>query len=276
MGEGDKALEGKGREYLPEETFRRLFFTWKEKGSQDALQTILDHYEPLVKMLASYFGSRSRWKEDVLQVARIGLFKALSRFDPSRGVKFISFAVPTITGEIKRFFRDKSWPVRLPRRVREHFMPVIEELGGYDLSNLEEKELKERIERVCKKFRLRKEDVEAVLEATSLVFTSPLEPSLELDFDPTDSSSPLWLGDGTPELEREGYTSKIEEREFVHALLKRLPPREREILILRYFDDLSQTQVAKALGISQMHVSRIERRALRKLRRMIEREKYKK
>ncbi|UWE13437.1 RNA polymerase sigma factor SigF [Actinacidiphila bryophytorum] len=208
---------------------------------------------PLVRYAAARFRSRNEPMEDVVQVGTIGLINAIDRFDPDRGVQFPTFAMPTVVGEIKRYFRDNVRTVHVPRRLHELWVQVsgaIEDLTVLHGRSPTTAEIAERL-------KLSEEEVLACLEAGRAYHATSLEAAQE--------------GDGAPGLlDRLGYEdpalSGVEHRDLVRHLLVQLPERERRILLLRYFGNLTQSQISAELGVSQMHVSRLLSRSFARLR----------
>jgi RNA polymerase sigma-B factor len=208
---------------------------------------------PLVRYAAARFRSRNEPMEDVVQVGTIGLINAIDRFDPSRGVQFPTFAMPTVVGEIKRYFRDNVRTVHVPRRLHELWVQVsgaIEDLTVLHGRSPTTAEIAERL-------KLSEDEVLACLEAGRAYHATSLEAAQE--------------GDGSPGLlDRLGYEDPalggVEHRDLVRHLLVQLPERERRILLLRYFGNLTQSQISAELGVSQMHVSRLLSRSFARLR----------
>jgi RNA polymerase sigma-B factor len=212
------------------------------------------HY-PLVEYLARRFAGRGEPVDDLTQVASIGLLKAIDRFDPDRGVKFSTYATPTIIGELKRHFRDKGWAMRVPRRLQEI---------GLQLSRIVSEMYQElgrspTVYEIAERSGLSEDDV---LEGTDAIHAHSIS-SLDAPTDDDGRTNVQRLGaeDDTFEL-LEGWAS-------VAPHLEQLPERERTILYLRFFRGLTQSQIAERLGISQMHVSRILSRTLVSLREAV-------
>ncbi len=209
---------------------------------------------PLVEHLARRFGNRGEAVEDLAQVGTIGLIKAVDRFDPERGVEFSTYATPTIVGEIKRWFRDKGWSIRVPRRLQDLRLALT---GATD-------ELTQALGRsptvaeIAERLEVSEDEVLEALESANAYSTLSLDaPDLAL----VDGSSVgETLGDVDDALET------VELRESLRPLLGRLPPRERTIVCLRFFRQLTQSQIAAEVGMSQMHVSRLLSRSLAVLR----------
>jgi RNA polymerase sigma-B factor len=209
---------------------------------------------PVAEHIARRFAHRGESSEDLTQVATVGLINAVDRFDPTRGTDFLSFAVPTVMGEIRRYFRDSSWSVRVPRRLKELHLSIT--AAGNELS--------QRLGRaptpseIASHLGLSKEDVYEGLEAGNAYHSVSLDDMLTQDSDNTSLGEML----GEPDAALEG----VENHEALLPLVRDLPERERTILLLRFFGNLTQTQIAEKIGISQMHVSRLLTRTLAQLR----------
>ena len=217
--------------------------------------TLITGYLPVARNIAHRFLHRGDNVDDLEQVATVGLIGAVDRFDPDRGIDFLSFAVPTITGEIRRHFRDRSRTIRIPRRI------VQQQAGLYEAAN----ELTQRLRRaprpseLAERLGISREEVIEVLQAHLTAYPS------SLDAQPTEDersgrSLATAIGDVDPGL------GLVEDRMAVVPLLAQLPDRERRILQLRFFHDMTQTEIAALTGISQMHVSRLLSRTLGILR----------
>ena len=210
---------------------------------------------PLADHIARRFEGRGEPREDLAQVARVGLVNAVARFDIETGSDFVSFAVPTIMGEVRRHFRDNSWSVKVPRRLKELHL----RLGAATA------ELSQRLGRAPTPSELARElemDRAEVIEG--LVAGSSYN-TLSIDSgnptgDDEERSIVETLGDVDTGMER------IENREALRPLLNALPERERAVLVLRFFESMTQTQIAERVGISQMHVSRLLAKSLARLR----------
>lgn len=217
--------------------------------------TLVELNLALVKFAASRFRSRSEPLEDIIQVGTIGLIKAIDRFELSRGVEFPTFAMPTIIGEIKRFFRDTSWSVRVPRRLQELRLDLAK--AGDELAQTLDRaptvaELAERLGLP------RDEVVEGM--AASNAYTAA---SLDAQAEESDTEGTLADRIGYEDHGLEG----IEYVESLKPLIAELAPRDRTILSLRFVANMTQSEIGDELGISQMHVSRLLSRTLVRLRR---------
>ncbi|MET3960778.1 RNA polymerase sigma-B factor [Marmoricola sp. OAE513] len=218
---------------------------------------LIELHRPLVEHCARRFTQRGEPYEDLVQVGTIGLIKAVDRFDLERGVEFSTYATPTIIGEIKRHFRDKGWAIRVPRRLQELRMSIATATGDLSQSlgrSPTPREIADRLE-------VSVEDVLEGIESANAYATMSLDAGNSSD----ESQSVLeTLGEDDEALEH------VEIRESLRPLIERLPAREQQILILRFFRQQTQSQIAETVGISQMHVSRLLNRTLEQLRQQIE------
>jgi RNA polymerase sigma-B factor len=220
-------------------------------------------YLPVARHIAHRYGYRGENAQDIEQVASVGLILAVDRFDPGRDVDFLSFAVPTITGEVLRHFRDRTTTIRLPRRLRT--------LQGqiYDAAA----QLSQRLGRAARPSEIARHlglDVEVVLEglaAHGAGHTSSLDESAGDDDGGSGSDGRTRFAAALGQIEPE--FDLVEHRESLAPLLAALPERERRILLLRFFGEQTQTEIAAQVGLSQMHVSRLLSRTLAQLRRQL-------
>lgn len=231
-----------------------LFGRWQHERDPSAREELVERYLPLARKLARRYGGAREPFEDLLQVASLGLVKAVDRFDCARGTAFSSFAVPTIMGEIKRYFRDQGWAVHVPRGAQERAVKVEDarqRLSAHSGRAPTVPELAEYLE-------LGLEDVLDALE------TSRAHHAASLDA-PTDD----WESEGGSVVETIGSEDPrlrlADARVSVATAARQLSEREREVLALRYVQDMTQTQIAQRIGVSQMQVSRILRRSIARL-----------
>ena len=221
------------------------------RGVRDEL---VETHLPLVEHLARRFRNRGEPYDDLVQVGTIGLIKAVDRFDTERGVEFSTYATPTIVGEIKRHFRDKGWAVRVPRRLQELRLSLT--AATAELSQTHGRS--PTVAELAAHLQISDEQVLEGLESANAYSTLSLEAG---ESDDEESHAVLdSLGSDDESLEG------VEYRESLKPLLARLPSREKQILMLRFFRNLTQSQIAAEVGISQMHVSRLLTRTLNQLR----------
>ncbi|MFP5379654.1 MAG: SigB/SigF/SigG family RNA polymerase sigma factor [Vicinamibacteria bacterium] len=234
---------------------RRLFVRYHRDGDPRAREQLVERFLPLARQLARRYGRASEPLDDLVQVASLGLVKAIDRFDPDREIAFSSYAVPTILGEIKRYFRDRTWAVRVPRDLQELTLRVDHAVG----------ELSERLRRspsvreIAAAVQATEEDVLEALQAggayRALSFDAPRAGE-------DDDGATVGDAVGT----REDGFDRAEERATLQALMARVTPRERDVLRMRFEEDMTQAEIGAVIGVSQMQVSRIIRQALARLR----------
>jgi RNA polymerase sigma-B factor len=234
-----------------------LLVAYHRDGDEAARERALLELMPLVRSLAVRYSGRGEPLEDLVQVGSIGLIKAVDRFDVDRGVDFASYAVPTIVGEIRRHFRDKAWAMHVPRRFKElsvRLSRILDQLTT-------ELGRSPTIAELAASAGVEEEDVIDALDSMNAYSTRSLQAPIEEGSDDNLSEK---LG-----AEEAGY-AKVEDGTLVAAGLAALDARERQIVELRFFHEMTQSQIASEIGISQMHVSRLLRRALATMRGRIE------
>lgn len=208
---------------------------------------LIEQNVQLAQSLARRFANRSEPLDDLEQVAMLGLLKAVERFDPERGTPFAAFAVPTVIGELRRHFRDQGWMVRVPRRVQDLHLRI-----GAVISELSQQLGQSPTPRqIAQAAGVRDEDVLEALDAGNRYRPT------SLDVSPGESVP----GDADVEF------ASVEDRATLLNLLHRLPEREQRVMYMRYFEDMTQAEIAHAIGVSQMHVSRLLSRSLHALAR---------
>ncbi|MDQ1103287.1 RNA polymerase sigma factor SigF [Nocardioides zeae] len=225
-----------------------------EATRQEARDNLVHLHLPLVEHCARRFRNRGEPFEDLVQVGTIGLLKSIDRFDTERGVEFSTYATPTIIGEIKRYFRDKGWAIRVPRRLQELRMQISATTA----------ELTQRLGRsptvseLAEAIGCSSEEIVEGIESSNAYSTLSLDAT-----DNSDDSTMTMLD--TIGVDDEGL-EHVEIRESLKPLLDQLPAREKKILLLRFFKNMTQSQIAAEIGVSQMHVSRLLARTLDQLR----------
>jgi RNA polymerase sigma-B factor len=210
-------------------------------------------YLPVVQHIARRFAGRGEPVDDLEQAGTVGLLNAVDRFEPDRGIDFLSYAVPTITGEVRRHFRDRTWSMRVPRRLKDlqssingAVGPLSQELGRAP-----------RPSEIAARLGIATEEVVEGLDAQQAYRSTSLDELVS----GADTALTDTLGVADAELD------KVEYRQTLAPLLDELPERERTILVLRFFGNMTQTQIADRVGISQMHVSRLLAQTVAGLRR---------
>lgn len=230
-----------------------LFRRYRDTRSRSLRNELVERHMGLAAHIARRAG-RGRSDDDLRQVAMMGLVKSVDRFDPDRGVAFSAFAGRTIEGELKRHFRDRTWSVRVPRSAKELHLSVrraTDELG-HTLGRAP------TVAELASHLDLDRDDIVIGLAAGAAQTAGTLDTSGIGDDTPNDRNAALSTSE-------EGF-DLAEHREVVGRLLERLPERERRIVELRFFEEMSQSEIAAATGISQMHVSRLLRRSFEQMR----------
>ena len=236
-----------------------LFVRWRRFKDRQARDELIERFLPLARKLARRYVQSSEPYEDLVQVASLGLVKAVERFDPDRGFAFSSFAVPTIVGELKRYFRDTAWALHVDRGAQERArrisdaqqklsshtgrMPTVDELAQY--------------------LELTQEEVLDGLQTAEAYGAVSLDAPLAGE-DDEETSRLDAIGEEDERLEL------VDRHATIFAAARHLPSREREILYLRFGEDLTQSEIAERVGVSQMQVSRLLRRSLQRLRELTE------
>ncbi len=237
------------------EAFRRLAGLPEGREREAIRQEIVNAWLPMAERLAGRFRNRGESLEDLRQVAALGLVKAVDRYDPQHGAAFESFAVPTITGEIKRHFRDHMWTLHVPRRVqdlRNRVRTAHQELAQAMAGR------SPTVTEIAAQARMTEEEALAGLEALDS-FTA-----LSLDAELPGSGDGYSLADAIGGIDP--ALDVIVDREAIKPGLRKLPEREKKILYMRFFRDMTQSSIAEDLGLSQMHVSRLITRCCTQLR----------
>jgi RNA polymerase sigma-B factor len=233
---------------------RDLLIRYHERGDLAAREELVKRFLPLARDLALRYTYSDEPFDDLLQVASLGLIKAIDRFDPSRGTKFTSYAAPTILGELKRHFRDKGWSLHVPRELQERTLAVGHATERLSTELGRSPNVREVAEHLgC--------SVEQVLEAQEAAAS----------YEAASLDAPVARADGESAAlvdmlggEDNAY-DLVEDREAIASTWKELPDVERAVLELRFMHDLNQREIGERIGYSQMHVSRLLRRALNRL-----------
>jgi RNA polymerase sigma-B factor len=247
------------RRPLQKAEVRTLFQQLRKTGDPAAREALILAHQSLAVYLARKFGDRGEPLEDIIQVAQIGLIKAVDRYDTTRGIEFTTYATPTIVGEIKRYFRDKLWSIRVPRRLRELNYALMRSVETLSQRLGHSPTIAELAEESGVPF-------DVVLEALEAGRAySPASLDAENAEDGSDRTAALLDTIGGEDTTIE----QLENRVTLGWAMEQLPERHCQILELRFYDRLSQAEIARRLGISQMHVSRLQREALERLRAII-------
>lgn len=237
---------------------RALFVRWRDHRDEQARELLVRRYMPLSRNLALRYQRSSQPLEDLVQVANLALVKAVDRFDPDRGLAFKSFAVPTILGELRRYFRDSSWAVHVARGAQENAMKV--DHARHALT--ERHGRSPTVQNLAQYLEMDQEAVIDALQAHRAYAANSLD-------------APLRQGEeGESVLDSIGRVDAgfgwVEDSSSVASVMKQLPLREQRILYLRYFESRTQSEIAEELDLSQMQISRLIRRSLERLRALAE------
>jgi RNA polymerase sigma-B factor len=216
-----------------------LFERWRRDRDREARDELIARFLPLARKLARRYVQSSEPYDDLVQVASLGLVKAVERFDPDRGFAFTSFAVPTIVGELKRYFRDTGWAIHVDRGAQERARKINEARQAISARTGRPP----RVDELAQYLELSEEEVLDGLQVAEAYGTVSLDAPMAGEEDAT-------------------------RLETIFAAARHLPQREREILFLRFGEDLTQSEIAERVGVSQMQVSRLLRRSLQRLRQL--------
>ena len=245
-------------EWTDEET-EGLFREYVTTRSLVVRDTLVIAHQNLVRFLASKFANRGEPLEDLVQVGMIGLINAIDRFDPDRGTKFSTYATPTIVGEIRRHFRDKAWSLKVPRRLQE--LNLAANKAAEDLSQRLGRP--PTIQDIAAAVGTSEEETLEAIELGNAYDTISLDTKLSYEGE----SAPLSLAEFVGDVD--GSLQNVETYGDLKQAIESLEPREKAIIYYRFFRDMSQTEVAKRLNISQMHVSRLQQKALKRLKELL-------
>lgn len=242
-------------------------YDWIQQLQQEPTDKVVQEkivltYQNLVESLARKYSKNSSNHEDLVQVGMIGLLSAVKRFDPEYGKSFESFAIPTIIGEIKRFIRDKTWSVHVPRRIKELGPKIRKAIDELTYENQKSPSIQE----IANYLEVSEEDVLETMEISQSYKALSVDRRIEADSEGSTVSILDLIGK-----KEQGYEN-VDLRMLLEKILPVLSERERKILECTYFENMSQKETGELLGISQMHVSRLQRRSLRKLREAIQSE----
>jgi RNA polymerase sigma-B factor len=239
---------------VPRQNERALFLRWQRDGDPAAREVLVERFAPFTRNLARRYSRSSEPYEDLVQVAMLGLLKAIDRYDIERGHSFQSYAVPTILGEMRRYFRDSGWAVHVPRGSQERALRVR---SAHELL-MEERGHAPTVDELAEYLTLEAEEVLDALQVLNGYETASLD--APRPGAPENASFADSIG------EDDAHYERVELGLTVASGLRELDARERDILRMRFVEDLTQTQIAAAVGISQMQVSRVLRRSLDQLR----------
>ena len=248
-----------GRAAWDKERTRELFRLYKEEGDEEAREQLIVSHLNLVRFIAAKFKNRGEPLDDLVQVGTIGLIKAIDRFEPSRGLEFTTFATPTIMGEIKRHFRDKGWSVRVPRRLQE----LSAKVNATTDELTRELQHAPSVAEVAARLNASVDEVLEAMESSSAYSSVSLEGTGQGAEDDTPSILDHYISE-------DDELAASDDRMLLDQLIGTFTPREQEIIRMRYDQGLTQVEIADKLGISQVQVSRMLRRALKQMQERME------
>ena len=255
-------VPGTAEQRFDRQQTRELFRAYGKSHDPRVREQLVVSHLNLARYLAVRFANRGELLDDLIQVATLGLIKSIDRFDADRGVEFTTYATPTIIGEIKRHFRDKGWAIRVPRRLQELNIAVNRELetASVELGHAP------TVRELAQRLQATDEEIIEAQELGQMYNVLSLDSELAGSSDSGSTTLQDYLGQFDPKLKL------LEDKANLESALSALDPRERIILYLRFYEGMPQAEVAKRLGVSQMHISRLQQRALSKLRARLKEE----
>ncbi|VFB17390.1 Sigma-37 [Urinicoccus massiliensis] len=242
---------------LTKEERKEMFQEYAKTKDQELRDILIEEHLYIAEILSKKYANRGIDYDDIFQVASIGLIYGVERYDPSKGYEFSSFATPTIIGEIKKYFRDKGWTIRVPRRIQE----LSKKINNAKVTLAQENQKTPTIKDIADYLNVSQEDILESMEASKVY--SPT--SLDLKFEGSGDDKEVNLSDLIGE--DEPYFNQIEVNDFIEKAMEKLNDVEKTILIDRYYNKKTQVAIAEKLDISQMTVSRIEKKVLEKIRK---------
>lgn len=233
-----------------------LFLLYSEKRDIEIRNQIFDKYKYMAEIISRKYSNRGIEYDDIYQIACMGLIFAIERFDISKGFEFTSFATPTILGEIKKYFRDKGWAIKVPRKIQE----ISKKVNEY--SNILSNQLHRAptIKEIAEYANSTEEEVLEAFEAGKMFNSQSLDEKFDMNSDDSDLSLMDVVG------AEDQYFTRIENKDFINKSMDKLNDLEKDIIMKRFYHNKTQSDIAKDLNISQMTVSRIEKKSLEKLR----------
>jgi RNA polymerase sigma-B factor len=251
---------------IPREELRALHRRYRETTDpaekERIREQLVNAYHDFVYFLARKFQNRGEPLDDIVQVGYLGLIKAIERFDPDLGFEFTTFATLTVAGEIKRHFRDKGTAIRFPRRLQELHQSVIR--VNEQMKN--ELGREPTVAELAERLGVTPDDVTEAMEIGPAYMPLSLDQPVASGDGQDSRAIAEQIGSADPELDR------VEMRDVLDRAMEHLTPRERAIMAMRFYEQMSQSEIARRLGISQMHVSRLQRAALEQLRKYVPQE----
>ena len=244
---------------LDQQQVEASFREYKRTDDPHLRERLIKMHLNLVRFLARKFANRGEPVDDLIQVGNIGLINAVDRFDPERGIRFATYATPTIVGEIKRYFRDRGWAIKVPRHLQEINLAANKAVDAL----VQRLDRSPTVAEIATEIGASEEETLEAIELGQMYELVSLDSEAGQPEDESHTTLADYVGEDDVVLEEIGVRSSLVD------MLKRLPERERKIIELRFFRNMSQTDVARTLDISQMHVSRLQQKALSRLREIV-------
>lgn len=236
---------------------KKLFIDYKKNKNPDIREELISKHLYIAEILSKKYSNRGIEYDDIYQVACLGLIYAIDRYDLEKGYEFSSFATPTIIGEIKKYFRDKGWAIRVPRRIQE----FSKKINNAKILLSQELQRTPTVGDIAEYLECTEEEVLEAMEASKVYTPQSLDMSLDSDSDDKDMSLASLIGKDDEDL------NKLENRDFLLKTIDKLNDIEKKIIKGRYFLGQTQVDIAKEIGMSQMTVSRLEKKVIEKFRR---------
>ncbi|MTI72027.1 MAG: SigB/SigF/SigG family RNA polymerase sigma factor [Firmicutes bacterium] len=238
---------------------KELFKKYKETKDKSIRDELINKHLYIAEILAKKYANRGMEFDDIFQVASLGLIYAVDRFDVEKGYEFSSFATPTIIGEIKKFFRDKGWSIRVPRRIQE----LSKKINNSKLVLSQRLQRTPTIKDISEYLNCTEEDVLEAMEASQVYTPHSLDASYDSESEDKELNLAALIGDD------DEYFDKIENRDYLLKTIEKLEDNERKIIKDRYIKGKTQVQIAEELGVSQMTISRLEKKIIEKFRKQL-------
>lgn len=254
-----RRVSSRRRPAWDKERTRELFYRYKEQGDEEAREQLIVNHLNLVRYIAAKFKNRGEPLDDLIQVGTIGLIKAIDRFDPERGLEFTTYATPTIMGEIKRHFRDKGWTIRVPRRLQELSAKVNQATDELTVKL----QRSPSVDEIAAHLGATPDEVLEAMESSSAYSSVPLEGAGGGEDDDAPSVIDRYAS-------VDGDLAATDDRIVLEEAIAEFPEVDQEAIRMRYMEGMTQVEIAEKLGISQVQVSRMLRRALRRIQDKID------
>ena len=236
---------------------KELFKIYSDTKDPEIREELINKHLYIAEILSKKYANKGIDYDDIYQVACLGLIYAIDRYDVSKGYEFSSFATPTIIGEIKKYFRDKGWSIRVPRRIQE----LSKKINNAKVLLSQELQKTPTVEDIAEYLNATEEEVLEAMEASKVYTPNSLDASLDSDSDDKDVNLAALIG------EDDEYLERVENRDFLTDTIEKLNDIEKKIIKDRYFNRKTQIAIAKEIGMSQMTVSRLEKKIIKKFRK---------